>query len=228
MWRSMAIVLIFAGTALAATTAPSTQPAIGQWFAGLASPDADQREQSRTNLLGLSRSDLPQLRELVQKNQPLAPAQTAALHDIVVHLYLSGEHYESDASTGFLGLWWPGADLLAPPRLGVPVEERVPGFGGFQKLREGDLILGVLIWPDAPLQQLPNLVTPNYKVLTDAIQAAGANRDIVLEVLRQGERIRIPVHLRPKPTLPDVTEWEQRGEDYWKAQFLPLLQTGVS
>jgi len=228
MWRSTMIVLMIAGTALAAAAAPSTQPAIGQWFAGLASADADQREQSRTNLLGLSRGDLPRLRELVEQNRPLAPSQMVALHDIVVHLYLSGEPYASDASSGFLGLWWPDAELLAPPRLGVPVEQRVPGFAGFQMLREGDLILGVLIWPDAPLQQLPNLVTPSYSVLTRAIQAAGANQDIVLEVLRQGQRIRIPVHLRPRPTLPDVTQWEKLGEDYWQAQFLPLLRSGVS
>jgi hypothetical protein len=235
MWRSTVIVLMFSGAALAAPgSAPSTQPTIAQSFAGLASPDADLREQSRTNLLSLSRSDLPRLHELVEQNRPLAPAQMAALHDIVVHLYLSGEPYPSDPQNGVLGLRWPYT--LDVPRLGVPVEDRLPGFGGFQMLRDGDLILGIFVQPDAPLQQLPNLETPTITVLRSAIDSVGPKRDIELEVLRQGQRIRVPVRLRPRPIEPATDEgkvaffdaWQKKGEDYWQAQFLPLLRPGGS
>ena len=230
MWRSTAIVLMLAGPALAAATAPSTQPAIAQWFAGLASADANQREQSRTNLLGLSRGDLPRLRELVEQNRPLAPAQMTALHDIVVHLYLTGEPYPSDPLLGVIGLRWADEE---PPRLGVPVDQRIPGFGGFQMLRDGDLILGVLLHSDSSSLQL----TPSVAVLQYAIESIGPGHDVVLEVLRQGQRIQVSVHLRPKPIPPDSSpqgiesffdDWQKKGEDYWKNQFLPLLRPGVS
>ncbi len=229
MWRRTAIVLIFAGASLAAATAPSTQPAIGQWFAGLASPDAEQREQSRTNLLSLSRDDLPQLLEIVEKNRPLAPAQLAALHDIVIQVYLSGETYETDGKDGFIGLRWHMDDMSG---MGAPVDQRIPGFAGFQMLRDGDLILGVFLRPDASLQ-----LTPTVEVLVSAIQFAGSRRDIELEVLRQGQRIRVPIHLRSKPTLSKLTEadidaffdqWRKKGEDYWQTHFLPLLRPGAS
>jgi hypothetical protein len=232
MWRSTVIVLVFAGSALTAPApppAPSTQPGIAQWFAGLASPDADLREQSRTNLLGLSRSDLPRLRELIEQNQPLAPAQMAALHDIVIQLYLSGEPYQSDGQDGFIGLRWHEADESG---LGVSVDQRIPGFSGFQMLRDGDLILGVALRPDGALQ-----LTPAVNVLVETIKNASPRRDIQLEVLRQGQRIRVPMHLRPKPTLSDLTDdgidsyfaqWQKKGEDYWQQQFLPLLRPGVS
>jgi hypothetical protein len=237
MWRSTVIVLMFAGAALAApgpATSPSTQPDIARWFAGLASPDADLREQSRTNLLGLSRGDLPRLHDLVEQNRPLAPSQMAALHDIVVHLYLSGETYPSDPKYGVLGLRW--LYTIDVPRLGVPVEQRLPGFGGFQMLHDGDLILGIFVQPDAPLQQLPNLETPSITVLRSGIENVGSRRDIELEVLRQGQRIRVPIRLRPRPIEPDTDpgkeaffdQWQKKGEDYWQNQFLPLLRPGVS
>jgi hypothetical protein len=57
-----------------------------------------------------------------------------------------------------------------------------------------------------------------------------------LEVLRQGQRIRVPIRLRPKPIEPDTDpgkeaffdQWQKKGEDYWQNQFLPLLRPGVS
>ena len=237
-WRSTVFVSILAATCLAAD-APSTQPTINQSFANLASPDADLRDQAKSRLLGLSRSDLPALRELVEQNRPLAPAQMAALHDIVVHLYLSGEPYESDPDFGFIGLRWTDVDMINDvPRLGVPVGTRLPGFPGFQLLRDGDLILGVFLQPDSPLQQWPNRYTTTIRMLQLGIEAAGNQRDIVLLVLRQGQRMRIPVRLRPKMKVPDLAaatdietyflQWQKKGEDYWQAQFLPLLRPGVS
>jgi hypothetical protein len=237
-WRSTVIVSILAAICLAAD-APSTQPTPSQSFANLASPDADLREQAKSQLLGLQRSDLPALRELVEQNRPLAPAQMAALHDIVVHLYLSGEPYDSDPDFGFIGLRWTDMDMINDiPRLGVPVGTRLPGFPGFQLLRDGDLILGVFLQPNSPLQQWPNRYTTSIRMLQLGIEAAGNQRDIVLLVLRQGQRMRIPVRLRPKMKIPNLAaatdvetyflQWQKKGEDYWQAQFLPLLRPGVS
>jgi hypothetical protein len=237
-WRSTVIVSVLAAICLAAD-APSTQPTIAESFANLASPDAGSREQAKTQLLSLSRGDLPALREVVEQHRPIAPAQMAALHDIVVHLYLSGEPYDSDPDFGFIGLRWTDMDMNSDtPRLGVPVGTRLPGFPGFQLLREGDLILGVFLQPNSPLQQWPNRYTTTINMLQLGIEAAGNQRDIVLLVLRQGQRMRIPVRLRPKMKVPQMAaaadvenyflQWQKKGEDYWQAQFLPLLRPGVS
>src|SRR5258708_2183625 len=121
-----AIVLVFAGLvrAEAPSTAPSTQPVISfaadaparGWVGDLASPEDAKREEARTNLMGLSREDLPRLRALVEENRPVAAAQAAALHEIVVQIYLSEEPYEQDFPlTGFLGLSWSIDD--ASPRM---------------------------------------------------------------------------------------------------------------
>ena len=82
---------------------PSTQPAAQfaadsparTWFAQLASMDDAKRDDARTGLMGLTRDDLPSLRALVDESRPLAAAQVAALHEIVLQLFLSGEPYEN-------------------------------------------------------------------------------------------------------------------------------------
>jgi hypothetical protein len=220
-----------------ATTLPADSP-IRAWFTSLASPDGTQRDEAETRLMGLTRDDLPGLRALVEQSRPLAPAQVAALHDIVVQVYLSGEPYVSDSNGGFLGLRWVNDPirLEEAPGIGVPVDVRLIGFPSFQMLREGDLILGVLVQPKQPLQQLPNMATPTLPLLQAAISQAGANRQVILEVLRQGQTIRVPLRLMPRPKLqesPDViesfsTERKQKGEAYWAKEFLPLLRPGVS
>jgi hypothetical protein len=226
-------------TTLPATTQPGLEfqadsPVRG-WFRDLASPDNAKRDEARTQLMGLSREDLPRLKELVEKNQPLVVEQAAALHEIVVHVYLSGETYPQDTSKqGFLGLSWSPKMDEDSLRLGVPVENRLPGFPSFQMLRTGDLILGVLLRPDLPPQELPNIRTPSLRVMKQVISAAGANRDVVLEVLRQGQVLRVPLKLDPRPflLLTEVDSFSaerlQKGEEYWQQEFVPLLRAGIS
>jgi hypothetical protein len=239
-WMSMVFAIVAIGAAASGQTFPSTQPVtdvpadapVRRWFSDLASPDAQQREQAQTELLGLNRQQLQQLRWLVAHGQAVAPSQLAALHEIVIHDFLSGEPY-TPMDAGFLGLRWPDRGDVA--RLGVPVEIRIPGFPSFQMLRTGDLILGVITNPGTPIAQLPKL-TPSRSVLTQVIQIAGANRDVVLEILRHGQRIRIALRLDPRPA---ETETEQaaiaffnarqnKAEQYWQTEFLPLLRTNVS
>lgn len=220
-----------------ATTLPADSP-IRAWFADLASPDGTKRDEAETRLMGLTRDDLPALRSLVEQSRPLSPAQVAALHDIIMQIYLSGEPYDSDSPGGFLGLRWINAPLpMEEARgMGVPVDIRLVGFPSFQMLREGDLILGVLVQPKQPLQQLPNMATPTLPLLQAAINQAGANHEVILEVLRQGQVIRVPLRLMPRPKLPESpdviesfsAERKQKGEAYWKKEFLPLLYPAMS
>src|SRR5690348_10098431 len=59
------------------TTEPATRPThtaseVAHWFAELAHPDATTRVQAMTQLMGMDASDLPTLREVVKRNQPLS------------------------------------------------------------------------------------------------------------------------------------------------------------
>src|SRR5688500_9245070 len=163
------IVLLIAMTASvapAAPAAPATQPTtqpktqspvaaqqLTAWFAELGDPDADVRAAAFSKLLGLSRDDLAGLRTVVEAARPVSPAQGAALHDVVIHVYLGGEPFDADRESGFLGVrsLQPDLDALhlgGEPALGqdggVPVGERLPGFCGFRGLRGGDVILGIV------------------------------------------------------------------------------------
>jgi hypothetical protein len=92
-----------------AASAPATQPAgqIRQWFAELADADAARRDAAWQHLMDLHRQDLPALRDIVEQSRPLAPTQVAALHDVVVQAFLTGESYDADWENGFLGIMQP-------------------------------------------------------------------------------------------------------------------------
>jgi hypothetical protein len=225
------------------TTQPaSTQPttpsisdsAMQSWFEQLASDDGTKRDEARTLLMGLSRDALPRLRKLVEASVPLAPDQTASLHEIVLQSYLSGEPYPEDQlQRGFLGLSWSPSMNAEFIRLGVPVEKRLPGFPSFQMLRDGDLILGVLLKPKAPSYAWPNIQTRSLGLLQQAIADLGAKHEVVLEVLRQGQTIHVSLRLGARPLLM-VTEVDafsaarlQKAEGYWKQEFVPLLRPRI-
>ena len=240
--RSSLLGLLLVPTSIAFADAPTTAPTTAPvefaadapartWFSQLDSPDPKEREAAREGLMALPSEQLPMLRLLVATTRSLSAAQAVSLHDIVIQVFLSGEKYPSEPG-GFLGLRWPadfalGMDTL--PRFGVPIEIRLPGFPGFGVLRTGDMIIGVLVEPDLPLNRLPNLRTPTHTELTEAVSPAGAGRRIALEVLRYGEVIRVSVKLAPHP----ITDFanleamfadrETRAEKYWQTEFLPLL-----
>ncbi len=228
-------------------TAPSTEPdaispaadsPIRRWYSELTSPDSTIRDSAQTDLMGLSRAELSELRWLIQHDGPPAPAQVAALHDIVMQIYLASQAYPADPFAGFLGLSWPQNFDQVKSRLGVPVVSRLPGCPAFRWLRDGDLILGVQLEPRIPMAQEPVHPTPSQQTLQEIIEQAGADRQITLDVLRQGQRIRVSMQLRPRPlpsqlqTLQSVegflNQWQQDGEAYWQSQFVPLLHPGVS
>src|SRR5688572_21031812 len=85
----------------AATQASSE---IERSLAELANDDPNLRDAARINLMGMSRADLGKFRDVVEKSRPLAPSQSAALHDIVIHALLASEPYEKNLGIGFLGV----------------------------------------------------------------------------------------------------------------------------
>ena len=82
-------------------------------------------------------------------------------------------------------------------RLGVSVDERLPGFPSYRFLRTGDMILGVLSDPSLPLDQLPNMEVHNIDSLKNSILTKPQN--IALQVLRGGEVIQIAIKMAPRP-----------------------------
>ncbi len=231
-----------------AATAPVSSFPVGspfrRYFNQLTDPDPKVRDQARQDLMGIKGEDLPKLRQLVVDHLPISPDQTAALRDIVRQAYLASEKYDipGGASTDpsgsdgpfFLGLMW-GIELdAADTRLGVTVDERLPGFPSYRFLRKGDMILGIWIHPDTPLPKQPDWLTPNRQALISAISSSPRSQDIVLQLIRNGQVITVPIKMAPKPLDADPTHPEslqtfkalraERAETYWQENFAPLFE----
>ena len=236
--------------AVAPSRPPATRPArdaaaqMAGWFADLGHPEARVREAARVSLMSVPRKDLPVLERLVRENVPLVPSQAVVLRDIVTQVYLSGEKYESSSGAGFLGVKMDQTNLnfREPPLqdpdqfpvgapgdpgavYGVVVVNRIPGFPGARALHDGDVILSVLEHPQVQFR-IP-------QQFSDVVQAAGAGNRIHLQVLRQGQIVRVPVTLDAKPDLLgtiEALENERRkvADEYWEQTFAPLLKEEVS
>ena len=218
---------------------PATQPSseIERSFTELTNDDPNIRDLARIHLMGLSRADLEKFREVVEKSRPLAPSQSAALHDIVVHAFLAGEPYEKNLGIGFLGvtlgdLHQPAVvaadeDGQAPPTQGVDgvmIMRCVPGFCAFRFLQANDVVLGVLG------QDL--IATPGRNDLREKVQETLPGDTITLQVLRQGKVIRLSFKVDGQPREAEVPGMDIdtfvnprliRAEEYWQQKFAPLL-----
>ncbi|HSU69784.1 MAG TPA: hypothetical protein VLJ39_23065 [Tepidisphaeraceae bacterium] len=246
------LVLVFACAALggfsaaSAADAPVTQPAsppttrpadpvmMGRWLRDLASPEFVVRDAARTQLMHLSRQDLPALQELVRKVSPLSPPQALALRQIVQEVYLAGEPYDASGNHGFLGILMDEAamstrDLQQPNDTGiipgVVVADRIPGFCASRMLRDGDVILGTVE---------PAQVFNSSNDLKNVIGSLEPGTLVHLQVLRQGQVIEVPLTLDRRPVEADENFAEnfrfRRGEkfkEYWRHTFAPLLRESV-
>jgi hypothetical protein len=254
------VVLFVAMTGIAiAEESPSTQPAapavpaatqptasntqMQGWFDDLASTEPVVRENARMELLGLSRDQLPALRVIVQNSHPIVPAQSAALHDIVTHVFLSGERYELAEGLqrqGFLGVMLTrDQNLIAPLDIdgnvdedaGVLVQDCMPGFCGFRYLRPGDLIMALQTGPDEFMR------TTTQSGLISTISSLPPAAPLTLRLVRQGQLISVTLPLSERPRVADqntlmVEEWRsariKMAIQYWETFFLPLLGGHVS
>jgi hypothetical protein len=212
---------------------PSTQErqnSMANWFGGLSSPDPQVREESRLSLLALEREDLPALRKLVEDSRPLSPSQAAALHDIVVHVYLSGEQYVR-SNKGFLGVKL-GASLGAvegddneeqsKPMRGAIIVDRIPGFAGFRAFQNGDVVLSIKERPQATIESVLDFQS--------VIMTAPAGTTLHMEVVRQMRKIEVEITLDSRPDgdpEEEINIREKDGEEYWGREFAPLVSSGI-
>jgi hypothetical protein len=231
-------------TTQSSVTLPGNSP-IRRWFDQLADPDPKIRDRAKVDLMGISSDDLPGLRQLVVEKLPISPTQSAALHEIVVQVYLSGQSYKADegdttasgtSNDYCLGIFWD-----TPPsesaRLGLCVDQRLAGFPAYRFLRKGDLILGIYINPNLPLETLPNRETHNLDTLKDAIAGNPGTQNVVLDVLRSGESMKIAVKMAPRPLAAQVMQPRamsvfnapriDEADAYWEENFEPLMPSRI-
>jgi hypothetical protein len=216
-----------------ATTQPS-DPApsltqIQKWFDDLANTEPARRDVARSGLLGLGRQDLPELLEVVRRSTPLAPAQATVLHDVVTHVWLSGEAYPSNLRAGFLGVMLqrdrsglPMVDGVDPSSSGVLILDCMPGFCGFRSLRPGDIVVGAIFAEPVRISTRDELV--------QAVSATPPGKSLRLQVLRHGRVAEIPVQVNARPLAADdpagpdqfLNERQVKAEEYWRTNFLPV------
>jgi len=203
-------------------------------LADLASPDADVRESARERLMQLRREDLPELRRRVDAAKPLAPAQAAALRQIVREVYLAGEDYDKEPGHGFLGIMGGGPDYRGRADVGQPddgsspagvvVFDRIPGFCASRTLLDGDMILGTTE---------PKQAFNTFEELRQTVGVLAPGTTVHLQVLRRGKLIDVPLTLDVKPIAAEadagwaVQELRDRRaakfSEYWRRTFAPLM-----
>jgi hypothetical protein len=209
-----------------ALAAPSTQRSadVRKWLEQLADADPDVRETARQKLMSLSRSDLPELRRIVADSRPLAAAQVAALHDIVVHVHTASAPYQyDDRGSGFMGVQLYrdyAQDLIQ----GAVIRQRFPGLVAFQMLRDGDVIVG------AEESSMPII---DSDTLQHVITLFGAGQTVHLKVHRAGRLMIIPIKLDFRPANTDAFANQravqiEEAEQYWEENIRPLLEEATS
>jgi hypothetical protein len=195
-------------------------------FLELEHPDGKIRERARERLMGLKRAELKMLARVVGEFSPLEDQMVDTIKEVVTHVYLSEDAYDKEEK-GFLGITMPRPG--DEDRMQVMVETRMPGFGGFSALRDGDVILDVLGQP------LPQPL--DRDVFIDVIKAMRPGAVARLKVLRQGAVRIVPVKVSARPAEkaavnPLVYEGRvaellyRRGEEaekYWKENFAGVV-----
>jgi S1-C subfamily serine protease len=190
--------------------------------------------------MGLSATDLPTLRAAVEPMHPLPPGVADALHDIVKHVFLAGQNFDSPMRDGFMGVMmrneavYPeddeaGSDLP----LGVKVDLRLPGFAAYRLLHDGDIILTIA--SDRTDERRIHFSVE----ITNIIRQFTAGTHVRLEVLRHGRRMEVDITLDARPRELDADQpavtieryqqmQDEKAQAFWMARFAPVVDDSVS
>jgi hypothetical protein len=211
-------------------TTQERQKEMVKWFAALSHADPRERDAGRLALLTLEREDLPALHKLIEDSKPLSPSQRAALHDIVMHVYLSGADYIR-SNKGFLGVHLStsyasvaveGNEDETQPMRGAIIVDRVPGFAGYRAFQDGDVVLSIKERPDVTIQSKEDLQA--------VVMSAPAGTVLHMQVVRKMREIELTITLdaRPEGDVEEETNVrEKEGEDYWQQEFAPIVNGGL-
>lgn len=213
---------------------PERRLIIRRYFFRLSDDDPDVREDARRGLMGLSRADLPVLRDIVKENLPLTPAEADALPDIVAQVYLAGSVYECASHIGFLGLTSDTPQNVDPPFDpecgGVEISHRIPGTCSYRSLEDGDVVLAVA-------RSREWVLVTRWTDMSGEIQKCRAGDTVVIRVLRRGRIVDVPIVLDAKPMTSTggeisignfIAQRRADAEAYWEEQFEPLLESAAA
>lgn len=224
-----------------ATTQPSSDhrgdevEAIKASFADLANSDPAVRIDAMNKLMGMKPEALPVLKKVVAESSPLLPAQASVLRQIVTHVFLSGDPYDGNPASGFLGIRMEQTMVTfrdvspndaAGVNSSVVITHRMPGFPGARALQNGDVILSILDRPGAAISE------PREFALV--VMDMGAGTTVNFLILRHGQIMRVAAKLAPRPLDADrgvdelVARRQKRADEYWAAEFASLVKEGVS
>jgi hypothetical protein len=207
---------------------PTTAPSLNALVFLLANRDPAIREQARDRLMQLTRADLPALAEAA-RGRPLLPTQRSLLHDIVVHVYLTGKHDFTGDGSGYLGITAPAsvaytdeqveggvvdnaqaangepvpdnnAEPPAPPtRRGAVVQSRTPGCDAYRVLEIGDVITAVSRSGTAEGKDPAFVRVTGFSQLRPMLETTRTGDWITLRILRNGEPREVRVRLARRP-----------------------------
>ncbi len=214
---------------------PATSPSnaaiarLSRLIVNLGDESVSRREVARDALMQLRPVDLDDLRAAAVAEEPLGAEQTAALQDVVAQVYLSGLPYPH-SPRGFIGVVLAAVPAITENRVvviePVRIEGRLPGFGAYGSLLDGDLILAL----DDPASPLRGKID-----FTNRVANVAAGEAIAMRVLRQGRVIDVSVVVNHRPLVADVAggqmtiadfqrQRQDRADAYWREHFAPIVE----
>ncbi|GEM_PF-3685335 len=201
-------------------TKPTSQPAdtLKSWLTDLAAENADARRAARVNLLNISRADLMTIRTLIAAGAARQPAQKQALTDIVCHVFLATEPYETAPGESFFGLF-KYRPVAVGERMGLIFESRLIGFPAYASLEDGDIILAV--------EEMPEIDFTSNNPLVVVRKNFAPGETIHLRVLRDDRVLAVSLKLAAAPSwtgqgMDERLIREQQATEFWRTAFEPL------
>ncbi|HRK31061.1 MAG TPA: hypothetical protein PLD59_08280 [Tepidisphaeraceae bacterium] len=168
----------------------------------------------------MTRDDLVRLQRLIQAGEGRHPSQRQALFDIVCHVFLATEPYESIPDVSFFGIsqYRP---VTVGERAGLAFQGRLIGFPAYAALEEGDILLAVVERPDVDFLGVQPLETVR--------RGFKPGETIHLRILRDDKVLTIPLTLVASPTwsgrgIEQQSLREQQAAEHWERQFEPFFR----
>jgi hypothetical protein len=213
------------------TTHPSAVT-VESAYIDLGSADPLVRGDARMFLMGLSRDDLPALKEVVKSHLPASAGQAVALREVVTSVYLADDSAETTGKEGFLGVApLMGEDSISVPDpdhpgnvlTGVNFASRTPGSCAYRWLAEGDVIVAMGTDELQPVM--------SFMDLSRRIRQIAPGTVIRMKIFRSGGLLTLRFPLDARPTAADdfalfqamLDQRLARLETYWKKTFGPLV-----
>jgi hypothetical protein len=201
-------------------------------------PDQHVRDSARRELLGLTTSELAELREALAelgRDRRLSPGIVRLAYDVTLHAhvrdaklrFLAALPPEQRSGEAFLGIML-GGDLTSNTPgspSGVAVRTANPGFVAYEAFEDGDVLVAV-----RTVRGLERL--ESFGDLRNAFYALSPGDSVEFLVLRGGALIRVPLRLdeRPEPQVSNQQRWEmaaiearRAAQAFWDEQIVPLL-----